>query len=506
MGIPAYFKYLTKTYPHILEKSVGSQQVPVQNLFMDCNSIVYDAVHSLSKTAPQNTLLTNHDVIEQTIFRIHEYIEMLKPQNTLFIAFDGVAPLAKMNQQKTRRHKGLFVPVFAPKAQWDTTVITPGTPFMRELSASIQQAFSKKERSFQIRQIVISTAEEKGEGEHKLFAWLRRQPKPLTDLYVYGMDADLIMLALLHLPYVESTGNIRVFREYENRALPDNPVETVFLNSRVLADCLVQEMGAGLSVEASINDYIFMCFFLGNDFMPHFPSMNIRTHGIPKIIEVYNLCRKKVVLCEGIATGFFIDRQKHIQWANVSRFIQECAKHEHEWLLQEYAVRDKQAKYIQIRSGTDQEKQDALDNIPLLFRAEEFYICPTIPEWQDRYYKSLFNEGNNEGNNHSVKARTHSPKQICQTYLEGLAWTWNYYSADNRDWRWTYPHHYPPLFQDLRRFFQEPDEFPKTEAYTPEEQLAHVMPKPGTVITGSHFRWAFCRYLWEAHLVFPPSE
>ena len=494
MGIPAYFKYLTKTYPHILEKNWGSQTLPVQNLFMDCNSIVYDAVHSLSKTAPPNTLLSNNDIIEQTIFRIHEYIQELKPQNTLFIAFDGVAPLAKMNQQKTRRHKGLFVPAFAPKAKWDTTVITPGTPFMKELSVSIQQAFSKKERSLKIRQIVISTSEEKGEGEHKLFAWLRRQPEPLNDLYVYGMDADLIMLALLHLPYVHSTGNIRVFREYENRALPNKPVEIVFLNGRTLAKCLVQEMGSGLSIEASINDYTFLCFFLGNDFMPHFPSMNIRTHGIPKIIEIYNLCRNST---KGL--GYFIDSKKRIQWSNVGRFIQECAKHEHEWLLQEYAVRDKQAKYLHIRCGTEQDKQDALDNIPLLFRAEELYICPTVPEWQDRYYNTLF---------YSLEGgldKTNSPKHICQTYLEGLAWTWNYYSNENRDWRWMYPYNYPPLFQDLRRFFQEPGEFPKTEAFSPEEQLDYVMPKPGTVITGSHFRWAFCRYLWESHLDYSPK-
>lgn len=493
MGIPAYFKYLTKTYPQILEKNLGSQTLPVENLFMDCNSIVYDAVHNLSKTTTE-PLLSDREIIEQTIYRIHEYIEALKPQNTLFIAFDGVAPLAKMDQQKTRRHKNLFFPPFMSKPKWDTTVITPGTPFMQKLSMGIKKAFFKKESSLKIKKIVISTAEEKGEGEHKLFAWLRQQPEPLSDLYVYGMDADLIMLALLHLPYVQSTGNIRVFREYENRKLPDNPVETVFLNSRILANCLVQEMGT--TTGASINDYIFLCFFLGNDFMPHFPCMNIRTHGIPKIIEVYNRCRHHL----DKTTGYFIDGQKNILWSNVKRFIQECAKNEHEWLLQEYAVREKQAKYLSIRCGTDAEKQEALDNIPLLFRAEEFFICPTMPEWQDRYYNALFHNSNGS------KSHSHLAKHICQKYLEGLAWTWNYYNGENRDWQWTYPYHYPPLFQDLQRYFEPPVEFSENAAFSPEEQLAYVMPKPDTVITGSQFRWAFCRYLWEAHLVFPSQK
>lgn len=484
MGIPAYFKYLTKTYPHILEKVVDT---PVSNLFMDCNSIVYDAVHTLSKD-PHHTPFGNHEVIEQTIFRIHEYIQQMKPQNTLFLSFDGVAPLAKMQQQKTRRHKGLFVPAFAVSPSWDTTVITPGTPFMKELSTAILQAFSKKERVLGIQRILISTSEEVGEGEHKLFAWLRNQHhlvEPLTDLYVYGLDADLIMLALLHLPYV--SGNIRVFREYENRKLPGNPVETVYLNSRVLAQCLTQEMGMDDGSVAAIHDYCFLCFFLGNDFLPHFPSMNIRTHGIPKILEIYRLCHTSVIGTS--TTGYFVDTQKRIRWENVKRFIQECAKHEHEWLLQEYTIRDKMAKYLVLRCGTEQEKWDALDNIPLLCRAEEHYICPTMPEWQDRYYACLFHDGER-------------PKSICRNYLEGLAWTWNYYTSENRDWRWKYPHHYPPLFQDLHRHFEEPPTFKKTPSYTAEEQLDYVMPKPGTVISGSDFRWAFCRYLWEAHLAF----
>ena len=39
--------------------------------------------------------------------------------------------------------------------------------------------------------------------------------------------------------------------------------------------------------ENVIKDYMFMCFFLGNDFMPHFPSVNIRKGGIDKVLDIY---------------------------------------------------------------------------------------------------------------------------------------------------------------------------------------------------------------------------
>ena len=66
-------------------------------------------------------------------------------------------------------------------------------------------------------------------------------------------------------------------------------------------------------------DYIFMCFMLGNDFMPHFPSVNIRTDGIYYLIEKYRgLFKNSDCLYDG----------EKIHWKNVRALIQEIALEE----------------------------------------------------------------------------------------------------------------------------------------------------------------------------------
>jgi len=487
---------------------------------MDCNSIIYDAVHLLNKKDGIETMektVFENTLIDMVIVKIQNYIDIIKPTNTVFIAFDGVAPFAKMEQQRTRRYKSYYMSKTFPNQTntWNTSAITPGTVFMENLANRVRHHFEHSEKKNRVKKIIVSCSDEVGEGEHKITAHIREHSHENQNIALYGLDADLIMLSMFHLKYCK---NIYVFREapeFIKNALPisvnsgTSVEELYFLDIELFTTTLLHEMHCDHNDRHRIYDYVFMCFLLGNDFLPHFPAMNIRTHGIAFLMDIYRM------FIGNHTDRFFISKDTYkIQWKNVGIFIKEIAKREHELLTNEYFVRDKFDKR-QLPDTTPEEKEEYLQNIPIICRAEEKYICPSEAGWEARYYKSLFHDVNND-----------NIKGLCNNYLEGLEWTFHYYLSGCMNWKWKYNYHYPPLFKDLLLYIPhfEMDFIKPTindKAFSPELQLSYVLPAsqlsllPKNIhhfLTTNYselypeeykFQWAFCRYFWEAHPLLP---
>ena len=127
MGIPSYFSYIVKTHRQIIKK-LESTPIQINNLYLDCNSIIYDAVHNIDFTTLVDTDVNT--IIKSVCSKIDEYILLLKPDTCVFIAFDGVAPVAKLEQQRERRYKSIYQAnitktIFKDKLTdpWNTTAI-----------------------------------------------------------------------------------------------------------------------------------------------------------------------------------------------------------------------------------------------------------------------------------------------------------------------------------------------------------------------------------------------
>ena len=154
-------------------------------------------------------------------------MNIVRPQKVLYLAIDGVAPRAKLNQQRSRRFRTAKDVEEQRereadiKAQWkdqitfaetqqeggfkfDKNTITPGTEFMHRLSIAMKQYVLERSNSDNLWEgvaVIFSDAFVPGEGEHKILDFIRSQRaqpnfNPNTSHCIYGADADLIMLGL----------------------------------------------------------------------------------------------------------------------------------------------------------------------------------------------------------------------------------------------------------------------------------------------------------------------
>ena len=97
MGIPYYFSYLVKNNPDLLVEFQNLNK-KVDNFYLDCNSIIYDNLRNIQYDS--NNSEYEMKLIVETCNKINEYIEFINPSKQVIIAFDGVAPVAKLNQQR----------------------------------------------------------------------------------------------------------------------------------------------------------------------------------------------------------------------------------------------------------------------------------------------------------------------------------------------------------------------------------------------------------------------
>lgn len=525
MGIPSYFSHIVKKHRAIIKKFIQHKE-KINNLYLDSNSIIYDAVHELPKE-------TNYAQLEDTLIsavcqKIIYYVKLLQPNHTVFIAFDGVAPVAKLNQQRRRRYMTWFQSQMmlsdsTTNEKWNTSNITPGTSFMNQLADKVKLRFANP-KEFGLAKIMVSAADEAGEGEHKIYDYIRSLPayhKSSTTV-IYGLDADLIMLTLNHL---HISDRMFLFRETPHfiKSLDNtlDPNSLYLLDIPLFSKSIITDLSTNTSSLKNINinnnnnnnklfDYIFICFLLGNDFMPHFPALNIRTKGIDHLILAY-----KHIL--GTTNGLTTDNGNKIIWKNFRKYIGYLAEQEHDYLIAEYILRDKMANKKPFHKNTDHkdDKEELLLSLPMKDRTVEHYINPFEEGWRERYYSALFD----------IKINDKRCKEICINYLEGLEWTMKYYTSGCIDWRWTYKYHYPPLLSDLIKYIPYFDttlvSVKVKNPVTPMVQLCYVLPKsshyllpqkvhalikPEWYSTNCRFQWAFCKYFWESHMDMPDID
>jgi len=237
--------------------------------------------------------------------------------------------------------------------------------------------------------------------------------------------------------------------------------------------------------------------------MPHFPALNIRTSGINKLMSGY----KQII---GKGNDRLTDGNNVI-WRNVRKLVRYLGEREHEYMKEEYKVREKFDRVRMRETDPKKKCEESFMAVPIKDRSIEKYINPHELGWEERYYSTLF----------GIKIDDSRRKEICTNYLEGLEWTINYYTTGCIDWRWTYKYDYPPLLSDLAKYIPYFDtrliESKAPDPVSQLVQLSYVLPRdsmsllpemlreklikehPEWYESDYEFKWSFCRYFWESH-------
>tara|TARA_Y100000590_G_scaffold470626_1_gene667069 strand:+ start:154 stop:1875 length:1722 start_codon:yes stop_codon:yes gene_type:complete len=491
MGVPGFFLWLTKNYKKerfVFKKSSLSQDDPllakVKNIdyfLIDTNCMLHPVCFRI---LAENPKITDINKLQRKMFTACiEYLEKIiflaEPKKGVYIAIDGVAPVAKIKQQRSRRFKSIHdrdlynnirkkhgkeIPFF-----WTNSCITPGTTFMRQLNQIIiewSKEFSKKHKL----EIIYSSCYTPSEGEHKLLQYIYKN-KNYTYM-TYGLDADLIFLTL-------ATGleDIYLLRESDqiNRKSSGFSIVSLSVMRNAIYNSFLTELEGNkeysdenivLDKENIIRDFIFICYLMGNDFLPHLPSLDIYDNAIDTLIMKYMECHYE--LREYIVNG------NDINWKFFKMLIEELYLIEEETLINAYSSKKKHKFSCKSTDAYDIEIS-RIENLMFKIKDPVELGKGQLNEYRERYYKYYFHVEPEEIDEFSEK--------MVYEYLRGLKWVTLYYFDSCPSWNYYYKYDHPPFMYDVYNYIKDKNnvfkdiKFELGRALAPYEQLLCVLPK-----------------------------
>ncbi|KAF5192300.1 5'-3' exoribonuclease, partial [Thalictrum thalictroides] len=455
----------------------------------------------------------------------------------------GVAPRAKMNQQRSRRFraakdaenseaeeerllkefelKGRKVLPKQESEVSDSNIITPGTEFMYRLSQALEgyiRSRSNRDPGWKTIKVILSDANTPGEGEHKIMKFIRLQRNlkgydPNTRHVLYGLDADLIMLALatheIHFSILRedvieekkpsfilpsqthlSKHNSDLFtmsegcsNKWQSKNVSRKPYHRPyqFLNIWTLREYLELELKipeVETDFERIIDDFIFICFFTGNDFLPHMPSLEIREGAIDLLMAVYKNEFKSrggyLVNTEKQEEPYVQSPEDRLELNGRYNYGKDHTRNGPTLISDPRRAMDTISNNDVLKNTAELKKKikDAMLKRSDLFEQgvlETDKVRLGMQGWKERYYQEKFSAG-------STKDIEGIRKQIVEKYTEGLCWVLQYYFSGIRSWTWFYPYHHGPFASDLKGLGRIQISFNMGSPFKPFDQLMGVLP------------------------------
>jgi len=426
MGVLGFFRNFILRYEFFFSLK-KNERSPVKNdwVMLDGNSIYHPCFQTVvNPVIPPRQMrnyvppppATEDDVIDEILCKFEELVYVLNPQVGLYIATDSVAGLSKCSQQRKRRFKPS-----PDNGKLSSTIISCGTTFILKLDRRIDEWITEKKKGvYKHLKIIHDSSTCIGEAEHSLIHFMK---KNLNLTYtIVSPDADIIFLSL-----GVKNNNIYVYRENIFREFN---ADFFLVDINKFRNCIADTLKMKKIYD---NDFIAYCFFIGNDFLPTVPSLNISNTGIDQLFYNYSNLISNF--------GYITNKNLEFNKSNMKEFLRIMAENEDSSILDNYKK------------------------------------CP--PKWPNTILeKNINNIKNYKKEFMEIKFAGVDPKVVAHEYLLGMIFVLKYYIDKIPSWTWCYPFHYAPFFSVLYEHFDtfEFKGFENSEPLSCFEQLVAVLP------------------------------
>jgi 5'-3' exonuclease len=495
MGVPGFFAWILRKYKKNKIIIDNNNDIETDFILFDTNCLLHPTCFKvlamkqemLNKSKHVDIKKLENTMMKECLNYIDSIVSYIKPKVGVYIAIDGVAPVAKIKQQRSRRFKSVSDRQLKENILkkhkkpteyfWNNSAITPGTDFMIRLHKMIINWIKNKKDGLKY---IYSSCYEPAEGEHKLLEFIRKNRK--YRYIIYGLDADLIFLSL-------ASNHNKIYLLREAVHLKNDNDKFVFVDIDMLKVAIMETMhnymikdeDSNIMIELKndiINDFIFICYFLGNDFLPHMEALDISKGGIDILLKCYCNMYKELYLN---GKKPYIVLKNKICKKNLLKFIDLLYVDEKEILKLNYNTK----RYYPKCDSNDSyvREMHRIDNV--MFKVNDPIMVgkDNYNDYRKRYYMYHMNV--------EEKDLEKTVEDICMKYLQGLEWVTIYYFKGCPDWHWYYPYDYPPFLNDIKKYIKKYKltKFNLNSPLKPYQQLLCVLPIQSKYLVPYKYRY-----------------
>jgi 5'-3' exonuclease len=451
MGVLKFQQWLRLKFSHHHSQNLHTltQGATVGRFFIDFNAVIHNAINEVYETDDPDELermynmtaaywTSSGGVLDLILTEIFDQINLVRPTRLVYIAADGPVMKAKLMQQRQRSYKS------DTSQPFNRNQVKPGTDFMTTICSRVRQALKiwAKEGSesgeYRPAEIHLSDAFDEGEGEHKIMTLLNnknsnpRGSQREVDV-IYSPDSDVHFLSYIHA----NTKRTFIMRKLHEVTNENEPYE--FFDATKIREEILRKYGFG-----NIQDFVLVCCFGGNDFIPALPFAKF---GDGNVFDAITYTYVKVF---GHRSSPALYSDNNIKWEALARYL-SVLEIESRKFLEKAALNQIENIDRYYNAEANEDRRSAVLQWSLMGVDGDVEFNSTL--FNERYKKYIFGTFH-ESDMIRESFNFDATQDQVANYLEGLAWVMSYYHTQgtnvNHDWCYTF--HYPPDIIDIRKY------------------------------------------------------